>query len=594
MQYDCGQSMCNLCTSSNPTFPCVGVPGAANSLQTGQASPPPPTDPTWKYGNKTLVPLLRQMDTDSTKQCSSHSGLGLYDIAGTCISGSLGVNSDNATQKNALLVNYSTFQNFTDPSSFPLQGVHKVWGDAGGKFNKGVNSKNVYVSPGSENVVFSVGGVQYNSEQPVLVLEAHGDKYSGTVPGLTKKGTQNASCFIPSSKTFYQGNGRTCNTGDTVMPQCPNWAELDSSFPGYNKRVGGVACTRGQYGPGVYNLLCYIPQTEDTSNGGRGYVFAMWPFHYEEIYKGQQKIDDSKIPCYNECDGMVPVEAACPPSKGCYPSGYSGTPITDDYFSVINHEIDIEIPCNSPQLDWKTQMTWDTMNCNTWLSDINYYGVDTGAYYSQVAVKNPNGLFISTEAESSSQKDYHWYTLDWYVDPVDSSKNYVAFYFDDPFDPSGNVTVTNTPDKLPLQPSGKPVFITQRFVPTRSGRLNFGPWMAWWGYGANDGFTPNFDTVKVRMAQLSISPYSNLWDASGAYLLNDFPQSYDQPGAICDFKDLVAPSPSPSSNVSSKGFPLWAIVVIILGTIVLGLVIYAIVDSVKRKKLGKLGSRSVL
>lgn len=593
MQYDCGQSMCDLCTSSNPTFPCVGVPGAANVLQTGQASPPPPTDSTWKYGNKTLVPLIQAMDKvdPNTNTCAATNGfgLGLYDISGSCIPGSRGLNNDHLTQKNPLLMNGQTFQSLINSDltveQFPLQAVHKVWGDGGGKFNKGVNSKNVYVSSTSENVQFNVGNTAYTQLQPVLVMEAHGDKYSGTVPGLFKKGSKDASCFVQGSQTFYTGSGRTCNTGDTVMPQCPNWAELDSSFPGYNQRVGGVACTRGQYGPGVYNLLCYVPKTEDTSNDGRGYVFAIWYFSYQESYKGSQKVDDTKIPCFSECDGMVPVEAACPASKGCYPSGTSGTPVTDDYFSVHNSEIDIEVPCNSPQFDWQTQMTWNTANVNTWLSDINYYGVDTGAYYSQVAVKNQNTNFISTEPESSTQKDYHWYTLDWYVHPTDNTKNYVAFYFDDPFDPQGTTTIGESSDLLPKHPSGNPVFITQRFVPTRSGRLNFGPWFGHWGYGGEQGLSPQFDTAKIRLAQLSITPYAELWDSNGKYVLTTFPSNYDQIGAICDFKNLLPPlSPGGKTTTTINGFPIWAIVVIILGTIVLGLVIYAIVDSVKRKK----------
>lgn len=599
--YDCNQPMCNICTGTSPTFPCVGVPGAADPSQTGQTVTPPPTSDIWKYGNKTYIPLLRAMDTDSNKQCTTSAGLGLYDIAGTCVPGSFGANNGNLTQKNQLIVNWNTFQNLVNKpdgvTSFPLQALHKVWGDKNGQYNKGVNSRNVYVSPTMENVQCYVGPTdKFTLKQQVMYLEAHGDKYTGLIPGITRKGAQNVTCFNSSNQTFYTGNGKKCNTGDTVLPQCPEWSELDSSFPGYNQRVGGVACTREQYGPGVYNLLCYVPKTEDTSNGGRGYVFAIWPFHYEEIYKGQQKVDDTQVPCFSECDGMTPVDAACPTKSGCYPSGSSGTPVKDDYFSAINHEIDIEIPSNSPQMDWKTQLTWDTMNCNTWNSDIDYYGVDTGAYYSQVMVKNPAGSFISTEPESSDNKDYHWYTLDWYVDPVDYTKNYVAFYFDDPFDPSGTVQVGSATAMLPKQPQGKPVFITQRFVPTRSGRLNFGPWMAWWGYGANAGLTPQFDTAKVRVAQLSITPYSSLWDGNGKYLLNDFPQSYDQAGAVCDFRDLQAPSPGPtppgptppdpnnSTTTTNKGLPLWVIIVIILGVIVLGLIIWAIVDAVKRKK----------
>lgn len=593
---DCGQAMCNICTATNPTFPCVGVIGAAAQPQTGQATPPPPTDPIWTYGNKNIVPYLWSVTTDPTKQCSNNSGLGLYDESGACIP-AYGFNNANLTQKTPLLVDINSLKNVINGSmsNFPLQALHKIWGDEDGEFNKGVNSKNVYINSNPENVIFRVGNTSYSQLQPVLVMEAHGDKYSGTVPGLKRGGKVDANCFKASTQSFYEGSGKVCNPGDSVMPQCTNWVEFDATIPDYNHRVGGVACTRGQYGPGVYNLLAYVPKTEDATTDGRGYVFAMWPFFYSEMYaNGIQKVDDTKAPCFEECDGGKAIEPTCPSNQPIPPPPkqpiYCNPNV--DLFSVVGGEIDIEVPCNSPQLDWKTQMTWDTMNCNTWLNDISNYDQNTGAYYSQVAVKNPNGNFISNEPESSDQKDYHWYTLDWYVDPSgDLSKNYVAFYFDDPFDPSGTTPIGQS-DKLPTAPSGKPVFKTNRFVPTRSGRLNFGPWFGWWGYNAKNNGTPQFDTAKVRMAHLSIIPYANLWDSSGKYLLPEFPQNYDQPGANCDFKDISQPlpptpgPPAPASN--TKSFPIWAIVVIILGTVVLGLVIYAIVDSVHRKKKAKL------
>lgn len=587
---DCGQAMCNVCTSSNPTFPCVGVIGAANQAQTGQAVLPAPTDPIWTYGNKNIVPYLWSASTDPTRQCASATNdLGLYDSFGACIP-AYGLNSANQTQRAPLLVNYQTLQNLLNNANsstvqnFPLQALHKVWGDEDGKNNHGVNYKNVYVPQSQEKVSFKVGTATYSNLQAVMVLEAHGDKYSGTVPGLKSAGKDNANCFSATNQSFYTGDVKTCKPGDSVMPQCKKWQEIDASVAGYNQRVGGVACTRGQYGPGVYNLLCYVPKTEDVTTDGRGYVFAIWPFHYEEAYKGGvQKVDNTKAPCFNECEGGAPDNKECPTTCGS----------DGDLFTIHNHEIDVEIPCNSPQLDWKTQMTWDTMNCNTWLNDINNYDSPTGAYYSQVAVKNPNGIFISTEPESSTEKDYHWYTLDWYVDPSgDLSKNYVALYFDDPFDPSGSTTVTSFSDKLPTAPFGKPVFKTNRFVPTRSGRLNFGPWLGWWGFNGHNNGTPQFDTIKVRLAQLSITPYANLWDSTGKYLLPEFPQNYDQPGASCDFKDLLPPPPSPNgptTNTKTTGLPIWVIVVIVLGIAVLGLIIWAIVDSVKRKKKAKLG-----
>lgn len=594
---DCGQAMCNVCTGTNPTFPCVGVIGAATQPQTGQATLPSPTDPIWTYGNKNIVPLIQAMDKiDDGCTSVKSSGLGLIDVSGTCITGSRGVNNANMTQKTQLQINGNTFQSLIDKNvtvdKFPLQALHKIWGDKDGKYNKGVNSKNVYITSNPENVTFKVGDTTYKQLQPVMVMEAHGDLYSGTVPGLERGGKKDANCFNTNTQGFTEGSGKICPSGSVVMPQCTNWTEMDSSIPGYNQRVGGVACTRGQYGPGVYNVLCYIPKTEDTTTDGRGYVFAIWGFGYSEQYKGAQKVNDTTVPCFNSCDGTTPVDATCPSSQGCYISGDSGPVTKTDYFSAHNAELDWEVVSNSPQLDWTTQTTWDTANCNSWLSDISNYDQNTGAYYSQVAVKNPNGNFISNEPESSTNKDYVWVTMDWYVDPNDYTKNYAAWYFNDPFDPSGTTAVGTFGDKLPTSPRGKPVFKTTRFVPTRSGRLNVGPWMGHWGYNGLNGGKPMFDTAKIRLAQLSITPYANLFDASGNYLLNDFAQSYDQPGANCDFKDIFQPLPPtpgpPAPTSSSKAFPVWAIVVIILGTVVLGLVAYAIADSVQRKKKAKL------
>jgi hypothetical protein len=444
-----------------------------------------------------------------------------------------------------------------------------------------------------------VQGTTYSAQQQVLYMEAHGDNYTGIVPGLGVTAKPNnkldSNCYQPSTSTFTKGTGKVCpDTTDIPLPQCTNYEELPSTTPGYNKRVGGVACTRDQYGPGVYNLLCYVPQTEDTATDGRGYVFAIWPFHYEEMYSGKlgdphppQYVDDTKLPCFNECDGGT-ASVPCPSVGVAGVGGNCGTGV-DDLFSAINHEIDIEIPANSPQFDWKTQMTWGTMNCNTWNNDINYYGTDTGAYYTQVAVPHPtpNGKFISALPESNTSKDYHWYTMDWHVDPDNIANNYVAFYFDDPFDPSGTVTLNSGSSTLPVKSKNPPIFKTNRFIPTRSGRLNFGPWMAWWGYNAKNGGVPNFDTAKIRLAQLSITPQQDLWGDSTtqSYKLYDFPQSYDQPGTLCDFKDLLPPGPATVVPTPvNPGFPVWAIVVIILAVIILALIIWAIVDAVKKKK----------
>ena len=535
---DCSQNACPICTSEwNGPEPCTGVIGASQQVQTGGVDMHTSFDGTnklWKTGNanytqSTATTNSKFRTKDLLQNCynSKNNTMGMYDKNGVCIPATTTPFTNlKVKQTNPLIMNSLTFNNFNkkDASTFQLQALHKIWGDGGtAKYNRGVSAQNVYVSPATEVVSCSMGGKPRTDTQKVLVMEAHGDNYTGTVPGITKK----------------KGTSTHPN-----LPVCPIWEELPQTDTNYNKRVGGVACTRDQYGPGIYNILAYVPKTEDMKddNDGRGYVFAIWPYNYAEIYTEQKGTvfppQYMKSECTGMCDSKPPPTSppACPSKDTC---------TVDDTFTVINHEIDIEIPCNSSQLKWKTGMTWDTMNCNTWLTDTGNYNPDTGGYYTQVAVKKKAGsshtTFISDvkEDDTTTPKDYHWYTLDWHVENDTPENNYVAFYFDDPFDPSGTATFAEQP--LPKQPTGKGlVHKTGRFVPTRAGRLNIGPWMAWWGYGGFDGGTPKFDTAKVRMAHLSIIPIGQ-YGKPGGY---SFPQSYDQPGIECDFVDLYSKGPA--------------------------------------------------
>ena len=426
-----------------------------------------------------------------------------------------------------------------------------------------------------ENVVYKgKDSKNVTHKQSIIVLEVHGDNYKGRVPGLVR----------PSKKT----STTLASTTTPDIPICKKFIESSEK----KHRVGGVLCSRRQFGPGVYNVLCYVPKTTDKSTKGRGYVFAVWPYHYEEIYKGKSdpsqpqpdktqargkliNISASKgtFPCYNSCDGGTTEDSKCPSQKSCTDDDNQDV----DAYSIINHEIDIEIPCNSPQFDWGNQMKWNTMNVNTWVNDIGNYDKDTGAYYSQVAVKKDGGDFISEEKENSTKKDYHWYTIDWYVNNDDFTKNYVKVYFDDPFDPKGT---TKFPDGnlLPKKPSKSHLFATQRFIPTRAGRLNVGPWMGWWGYGGPKK-SPNFDTSKVRLAQLSISPYEN----KGF----DFPQNYDQVtpfGTLtCGIRDLYSvagdgqktpPKPPPKPSPKKKLTWLWVLISVLVFFIIIGIFLF--------------------
>jgi hypothetical protein len=577
---DCNQNACDLCdaTNWNTGKPCTGVIGAATITQKVPQTTFDGKADIWATGNSNYTSSTTGTDAfhkkDNNNPCYDKTkGLGLYDMSGTCIPGSLGKNP-KVLKTDRLVVDGRLFNVFEtkDAGTFPIQALHKVWGDGGSKkYNRGVNSRNVYIAP-EESVHYTLNKTPGTLKQKVMIMEAHGELYTGIIPGIKKGGTKMEE-----------------NPIDGSLPVCPKWEQLTKSDSDYNKRVGGVACTRDQYGPGVYNILAYVPKTGDTDKDGRGYVFAIWPYNYAEIYSSAapQYMNNKNTPCTGMCDGGGKTPT-CPTQDTCGDV---------DTFTVINHEIDIEIPCNSPQLssnaaDWKNNITWDTMNCNTWLTDTGNYDVRTGGYYTQVAVKKSGGgTFISDAPEADSNKDYHWYTLDWNVNNKDPTQNYVAFYFDDPFDPSDQTYFDGK--KLPGKPNGQPLHKTTRFVPTRAGRLNFGPWMAWWGYGGTTGGAPNFDTSKVRLAHLSIIPSGQGFS---------FPQSYDQPGAECDFVDLYSkgssplpgpptpagPGPPPPGSGQHQQNLLWLwILLSVLGVLGIGVLIFVYAKKKNKKKRRK-------
>ena len=543
-------AMCPLCKivwNDDDTTRCTGVIGAAQPAQTHGSSSFAPTNSIFQYGNKQYAEGLQATDNSP---CVKAGSLGFYDSGGGCVTGSgpggAANNNSKKAQTTPLVVNVWDLS-----STSPLQALHKIWGDAiiqDGKdvhnfTNNGVSKENVYVSASEETVMVGSKPVK----QKVLCLEAHGDHYTGDVQGMWKKAGTSVGGW-PACPTYEQ---------DFTASGAPTPAGGQA-----NRRVGGVACTRQQYGPGVYNALCYIPKTSDQKTDGRGYVFAAWTFHAEEIYEAgiasneHQYRSYSDYPCYGECDGgYIGVGGKCPNPGAKGKFGGTGAAncgldvygdSIQDTFSSVTHEIDIEIPTNAPGLDWKKDMGWNTMNCNTWVADNANYDKDTGSYYMQATAKRNTGTFISAQPESSANKDYHWYTIHWYVDPTgDHTKNFVAFYFDAPFDPSGTaIDPTQTP--LPTKPIKSPVYSTQRFVPTRPGRYNIGGWFGWWGYGAHDSLTPDFDTAIVRLAHLSIIPQQGLIPAN-------FPQNYDQTNLECDFVDFSSTPPTGGGSSTPGG-----------------------------------------
>ena len=686
---DPNNTMCPTCVFplTPENTPCTGVVGAAQPAQgveggeCQEGEDPPcfdPTDPIHAYGNFTISQRLQMTDLN---RCATRGALGFSDANGHCVlgkgpNGALDNNRKRGKTSSLVLNDMSG-----NPRTHPLQAMHKVWGGGAAypcENNNGVSKELLYV-PRSPEWVNMPGGSRV--KQRVIYMEMHGDLYRGDVPGVAKS--------------------RNSHAGD--WPSCAKVSLSEADGRTITRRVGSIAATRDQYGPGTYNALCYIPKTEKVVieeddprlteaqkeagwgserktagvDDGRGYCFALWTYHAAEVY---QKMNDKTVskhqdpqfrkyadfPCYGQCDGGANDGMTCPnPGRSGFGVGESncgmyhsniGNYMVEDTFSSITHEIDIEYPHNSPGADWKESMTWDTINCNTWVSDINNYDKDTGSHYTQIAVKKdpapvvvkneevlarkvfPEGFdgstlvlsksgwgvaptvgpeyviaagrqsddmgvaaltsedpanytfsvkgldlesgfctpapgtaiwvkiqktteipepdYVSKEPESSTQKDYTWHTIDWYVDPGgDVSKNYVAFYFNSPFDPTG---VTRGPDGvlLPKAPARKAEHITRRFVPTRSSRYNIGPWLAWWGFRDNDKWkhlTPLFDTAICRMAHLSIIPQPGFDPV-------DFPQNYDQEGVECDFQDMAENPPDPvdpDAQFKADAFPDW-------------------------------------
>lgn len=524
---------------------------------------------------------------------------------------------------------------------FPLRALHKVWGSGGDKnYNYGVSAQNVYILNGSETVFFQdKTGKRYSGSQKVLYMEAHGENYTGPVPGLytcrvgksIDAGAAEGMILKPPPARLSAESSGTfkCIAKDPKPPKpkkdklppeqqnawykwsrdspvCPDSLRVFKSFDKEKSsdnvgapRVGGVAITSKMYGPGVYNFLCYVPKTTDTKKKGRGYVFAIWPFHYSEFYSDAARLayprptkstgfdsdisqyrDKRKFPCYNLQD-TGDAQSDCPPSyaecdgvKGCkpaqaelYPPNNTGNPPAQDMFSSPNYEYDIEIPANSPAFasQWNEKLGWDTMNVNTWMNDINNYDENTGAYYSQVQASKTDGSdFVSKEPEESTTKDYHWYTIDWHVEyeadgSINQDKTYIAVYFDDPFIPDGdNFKNTETPIQrdckflkdsdgneysFPSKPSGAPVHATRRFVSAVAARLTIGPWFGWWGYGRNDspGYqnnTPDFEVAKIRVAHANITPQIKLRDKSKTTPTAGCPAPFGTGKYVADCIDL--------------------------------------------------------
>jgi hypothetical protein len=236
---------------------------------------------------------------------------------------------------------------------------------------------------------------------------------------------------------------------------------------------------------------------------------------------------------------------------------YAGAWGGDNVFAVINHEIDIEIPSNTPVTDLNVNRAgggWgmESMNLNTWLADNNSYtstgetpwytqGMVTTAWadYATPTKEKPGAWKPTTREECDTEyrskrtfaskpdttvatdpgmdRGYAVvkYKVDWWADE-DPTKSYIKFYVND-----------------------RLVYSTSRFIPTRGGRWIIGPWPARWGAGYSTDAAGKrasnaqpWDFVYVDLLSMYLQPYHEGFVPAGTDFkclkLRDPGTTYDQ------------------------------------------------------------------
>jgi len=449
--------------NGRPSSPCIGVPGNPAALDANYVT----------YFNYYGTP-------SAVSPCIGTSSADMPSVSqyGCCVDAK--VNGARAACTNPLTIDGDTLEGGKFPCA--LVGLTKTWGVTSSWQHGGVVADNISIAT---NVPVTYKGKTNN--QNVLRLRMTGDLINDpdAPPGVfhvhpPHSACKQQGCYGPDKTPTTPCNDQVCMEVKRLTKDNIN-ASVKDGGAGYTysnpqARVGACVATANQFGPGKYSVLARVPKTSWDATGGRGYVFAMWTFAYSENY------NDYKSPpagygfgnnlAMHDSDPPTNVNGKTPPAL---PSSQQGSQ-NDGWFSIINHEIDIEIPANSPQLagTWQDDLTWGTMNCNTWLSDIDVYS-GTDPYYTQA--------MVSKESFISESGEFHLYEFEWYVNPDNPSESKVTWSFD-----------------------GEEVYSTTRFVPFYAGRLVVGPWPGWWGSNKQ---SPQFDYVDVDIASISIVPQTN-------------------------------------------------------------------------------------
>lgn len=302
----------------------------------------------------------------------------------------------------------------------------------------------------------------------------------------------------------------------------------------------GTIATADHFASGSYEVVAKVPAAQ-------GLVWAVWTFHYEEHLPDdcssytcwcdgmpdhdtqladscEFRFDGSGKPCKyeNVCDdnqdGWDPK--APPPAGALRPSEcaakhsipdpqFLGNATFGGWTTMVNHEIDIEIPANCenttnvcnkdvPGVPGALSCAGDysTANLNNYIYTQNS---GSGPAYQNMCVQVSEDAGGNTPLQLVGDGKYHTYRFDWHTGNGTADPGRVDFYFDNVYLGTNNAN-----------------------VPTRGSRLYIAHWYpasknSIWNGAANDwgGGTPGdakVYTMKTHISSVKITPFNEAND----------------------------------------------------------------------------------
>lgn len=201
-----------------------------------------------------------------------------------------------------------------------------------------------------------VTGQNARIEGGELVLEAHGDTYTGTIQGVDAKGN----------------------------PKFHTHASDPEKDQPWITRVGCCIVSKDYYGYGSYRVVAKLPKLT-------GVASAFWTFHYEEA-----------TPTGPLWQNFI--------DEGLHQQGS----LQDGYYMVRNHEIDIELPSNLAGQP-TNQVSLSNAKFNAWRGELQNWSVapENPAYWEEYSAK------LTDIGANMGDEQYHEFRFDWHADRVD-------------------------------------------------------------------------------------------------------------------------------------------------------------------------------